>query len=238
MQWTPMLPGLKPAARTSLSEHIVDQITGLIRAGALKPGDRIPSEKQLCEQFAVGRTSVREALKALAGMGVLESHPGDGTFISLHTGQQVERVYTWSLLLDRKALDDLIETRLLLESDTAGLAAGRATDADLAEIAASIRGMQDSLDDRPRYLEQDLRFHMAIGKATQNSILLSLLSTTRAYLQAWIQETLQRETAVRRARLSVAEHKRILAALRKKDPEAARRAMAAHVLSSSRDLGG
>ena len=72
-----MIDGLKPAQRTSLSDDIVEQLTGLIARDVLKPGERIPSEKQLCQQFGVGRTSVREALKSLSVIGILESHAGD-----------------------------------------------------------------------------------------------------------------------------------------------------------------
>src|SRR4029453_9481397 len=83
--------------RLSLSDHIVEQIAEFISRGTLKPGDRMPSEKQLCERFGVGRTSVREALRSLAGMGVLESHAGDGTFVTRDSTRQLERVFQWDL---------------------------------------------------------------------------------------------------------------------------------------------
>lgn len=209
-----MLAGLKPAARASLSDNIVEQITDLIARGLLKPGDRIPSEHQLCAQFGVGRTSVREALRSLSAMGIVESHAGDGTFVAA-------------------SLEDLVQTRLLLESGTAALAAEHASDEDLEELAESIRGMQASIGDAARYLEHDLAFHLTLGRATRNRVLENLLATTRAYLQAWIKEALHEDG---RARLSVTEHKRILTALRERDADKARAAMAAHILSSSREL--
>ncbi len=212
-----MLAGLKPAARSSLSDNIVEQIADLIARGVLKPGDRIPSEHQLCVQFGVGRTSVREALRSLSAMGVVQPHQGDGTFVSA-------------------SLENLVETRLLLESGTAALAAEHARAADLAELTAAVRGMQHSLDEPERYLEHDLRFHLTLGRAARNPMLENLLGTMRAYLQAWIREALNRRGAGRRARLSIAEHKRILTALRKRDGDAARRATAAHILSSSQEL--
>lgn len=231
-----MLPGLKPVARASLSDHIVGQITELITSGAWKAGDRIPSEKQLCEQFSVGRTSVREALKSLSAMGIVEAHAGDGTFVSSNTGRNVERALQMSLLLDAKVLDDLIETRLLLESETAAIAARRASEADLDEMADAVAGMKASLQLPERFLEQDLRFHIAVAKATQNSILQSLLQTTRAYLHAWIKEILSTAEAAARSELSVKEHSKILRALKSGNPDVARRAMSAHILSSSKDL--
>ena len=231
-------PEFTRVARASLSDHIVEQITGLISRGALRPGDRIPSEKQLCLQFGVGRTSVREALRSLSVMGVLKSHMGDGTFVT-DDATVVERSFQWGLLLNSKIVEDLIETRLMLESHTAYLAAVKATAEDLEQAREAVRRMQASLADPAQYLEHDLQFHLTIARATQNSILQSLLSTTRGYLQAWIRETLTQSSngvSGKRARLSITEHKRILRALKDRDPDGARKAMAAHILSSSADL--
>src|SRR5689334_3229339 len=223
--------------RLSLSDHIVEQIAEMIARGALKPGDRIPSEKQLCDKFGVGRTSVREALRSLSVMGVLESHMGDGTFVATDAGRFLERSFHWGLLLNPKMVDDLIETRLMLESHNAHLAATKAAGEDLARMDEAVRLMESNVGDPAQYLEHDLQFHLTIAQATQNSILQSLLSTTRGYLQAWIRETLARpDMTEKRARLSITEHKRILRALRNKDGKAARQAMAAHILSSSADL--
>jgi GntR family transcriptional repressor for pyruvate dehydrogenase complex len=230
-------PGFTRVPRRSLSDHILEQIADLISRGKLKPGDRIPSEKQLCEQFGVSRASVREALRSLSVMGVLESHMGDGTFVSSNAGGFLERSFHWGLLLNPKVVDDLVETRLMLESHNAFLAANKAGREDLDRMAESVRLMEKHVADPEEYLESDLQFHLSIATATQNSILLNLLSTTRGYLQAWIRKTLaQPEMARRRAHLSIAEHKKILRALKHADADAARAAMAAHILSSSADL--
>lgn len=223
--------------RVSLSDHIVEQIAELISRGVLKPGDRIPSEKHLCGKFGVGRTSVREALRSLSVMGVLESQMGEGTFVATDATRFLERSFHWGLLLNPKVVDDLIETRLMLESHTAYLAAAKATAADLERMEQTVDLMQESVDNPGQYLQHDLQFHMAIAKATQNSILLNLLNTTRGYLQAWIRETLSTPAAAReRAVLSITQHNRIVQALKNKDCEGARKAMAAHILSSSTDL--
>ena len=234
-----MIEALQPVARRSLTDGIVEQITALIASSVLKPGDRIPSEKQLCRQFRVGRTSVREALRSLCVMGVLESHAGEGTFVSLSPARHLERALQWGLLLDRKVVEDLVETRLMLESQTAYLAARKATKEDLRHIEQATRGMEGSLEDRERYLESDLRFHLGIARATQNSILHTLLTTIGGYLQAYIGETLASSPAsdsTRRAAVSLAEHKKILRALKKGHSEEARRAMTEHILSSREDL--
>jgi GntR family transcriptional regulator, transcriptional repressor for pyruvate dehydrogenase complex len=234
-----LIPDLKRVQRTSLSDGIVEQITGLIGRGVLKPGDRIPSEKQLCKQFGVGRTSVREALRSLSVMGILESHAGEGTFVSANSDRYLERAFQWGLLLDSKVIEDLVETRLMLESHTSYLAARKATDEDLEELEQAIRGMEQSISDLSLYLEHDLRFHLRIAQATQNRILETLLSTIRGYLQVWVQETLSvpaADNSIPRAMLSVSQHKQILYGLRKHEPEEARHAMREHILSSSADL--
>lgn len=236
---TESLPAFTRVLRASLSDHIIEQITDLLARGVLKPGDRIPSEKQLCLRFGVGRTSVREALRSLAVMGVLEAHMGDGTFVTEDASRFMERSFQWGLMLNPRLVENLVETRLMLESHTAFLAAAKSTAEDLEQVRESILQMEGSIADPAQYLEHDLQFHLTIAKATQNSILQSLLSTTRGYLQAWIRETLAQSTgdaAGKRARLSIAEHKRILRALKNRDADGARQAMAAHILSSSADL--
>src|SRR6266849_11102387 len=100
-----LIADLKRVQKTSLSDGILEQITGLIARGVLKPGDRIPSEKQLCQRFGVGRTSVREALRSLAVMGVLESHMGDGTFVTEDGSRFMERSFQWGLLLNPKIVE-------------------------------------------------------------------------------------------------------------------------------------
>jgi GntR family transcriptional repressor for pyruvate dehydrogenase complex len=229
-----LLDRLKPVSRDSVSDRIVDQLVALISQGDLTPGQRIPSEKELCQRFGVGRTSVREALRSLSAMGILESHAGEGTFVSEDKSRYLENALRWGLLLDRRVVEDLVEARLLLESQTAYLAARKATGDQLGKMEAAVAGMEASLQDPDRYLAHDLEFHLMIARATRNSILYHFLSLTRGPLQSWIRNALGKSE--RRARLSIAEHRKILAALRKRNAEQARRAMAAHILSSSADL--
>lgn len=227
---------MSPVKRTSVSDAIVAQITDLIERNILKPGDRLPPERELCKRFQVGRSSLREALRSLATMGLLDGRVGEGTFVC-DKSQYVERALQWGFLLDGKKLQDLSETRMMLESQNAYLAAERATPADLEAIADALAGMAGGLADAGRFLASDLQFHLLIARATHNSILYSLLETTRNYLQEWLEESLAEPSlAGPRAELSLAEHHRILAALQQRDAEAARQAMAAHIRSSSGDL--
>ncbi len=229
---------LKPIARTSVSDEIIAQIVDLIARGQLQPGQRLPAERELCKQFGVGRTSLREALRSLAVMGILEGRVGDGTFVSVDNEKYLANAFQLGLLLDHKRVQDLIETRLMLESQTAFWAAQRASQEDLLGLVQALEGMAQTLDQPERYLELDVQFHLGIARATHNTILYSLLGTIRSYLQEWIKGSLAQPSAEmgRRAKLSLEEHQSIVVALNQGQAEAASRAMNEHILSSSVDL--
>jgi GntR family transcriptional repressor for pyruvate dehydrogenase complex len=227
---------LRPVQRISLSDGIVKQITAQIGSGALKPGERIPSEKELCRQFQVSRAPLREALRSLSVLGILESRAGEGTFVSADNRRYLERTLQWGMLLDRKAVQELMETRLMLETHVTYLAASRASEDDIDEIESALEGMEASVSDPQRYLEFDLKFHLLLARATQNSILRILLNTIRGYLEDWIRQALDASSGQktnRRALLSVTQHRKILNAIKRRRPGEARRAMVEHILSSS-----
>lgn len=230
---------MKPNARTSLSDGIVEQVVDLISRDVLKPGDRLPSERELCKRLGVGRSSLREALRSLAVMGIIDGRVGDGTFVSNSNKRYLEKTLQWGLLLDRKRVQDLIETRLMLESHTAFLAAQRVTPENIGAIEETLHGMEASIAQPDKYLEFDLQFHLTIARSTENSILYSLLSMIRGYLQEWIKGSLAEPSTDgtdTRAKLSLLEHQKILDALRKGEPDQAQQAMTEHILSSSVDL--
>ena len=230
----------KHGTRTSVSDGIVEQVVDLISRDVLKPGDRLPSERELCKRLGVGRSSLREALRSLAVMGIIDGRVGDGTFVSDSNKRYLQKTLQWGLLLDRKRVQDLIETRLMLESQTAFLAAQRVTAENIEAIEETLRGMKASIGEPEKYLEFDLQFHLTIARATQNSILYSLLSMIRGYLQEWIKGSLtlnhQRLKRRRGRKLSLQEHQKILDALRKGEADQAQQAMMEHILSSSVDL--
>ena len=232
-------PGIQPIRKRAISDEIVDQIVDLIGRHALKPGERLPPERDLCRQFGVGRTTLREALRSLATLGIIEGRVGEGTFISGDSSRHLEKSLQWGLLLDEKGVEDLIETRLTLECQTAEAAAERAGPGDLEAMRVSVELLADSLAQQERFLEADLAFHLAIARGSQNTILANLISLTRNYLQQWIVQSLDdpmQPEGKRRARLSLEEHRAILSAIESRDPGLSRERMHAHIVSSSRDL--
>lgn len=233
------LDQMQPIVRVSLSDKIIEQIVDLIARNVLKPGERLPSERELCKRFGVGRSSLREALRSLAVMGILEGKVGEGTYVSANNNKYLEKAWQWGLLLDPQKVQDLLETRLMLEAQTAFWAAQRVSAEELEQIEMTLAGMAAAIDRPETYLENDVNFHLLIAQATHNSMLNSLLTMTRGYLQEWIKRSLiepEEGANQKRAESSLAEHKRIVGALHQGNADQAREAMEAHILSSSLDL--
>jgi GntR family transcriptional repressor for pyruvate dehydrogenase complex len=230
---------IQPIKKKAISDEIVDQLIDLITRNELVPGERLPAERDLSRQFGVGRTTLREALRSLATLGIIEGRVGEGTFVSEDSSRHLEKSLQWGLLLDKKSVDDLIETRLMLECQTAEAAAERAGSDDINAISETVQTLEGALKDQAHFLESDLAFHLTIAQASQNRILANFLRLTRNYLQQWIVQSLddpKLPEGERRARLSLEEHQAILAAIESKDPVAARERMRIHIVSSSRDL--
>jgi GntR family transcriptional repressor for pyruvate dehydrogenase complex len=223
--------------RATVSDAIVDQLRGLITNGTLKPGDRLPSERELCKRFGVGRTSVREALKPLITMGILEGRGGSGTFVAAESGQ-FQKPLQWGLLGDLQSQDDLVETRHMLETNAAHWAALRATAENLAAIEATVQGMADYLDDLAKFQEFDANFHFEIARAAQNKMLYRLVNVIRGQIQTWIGErlALSPDRVDILSRTSLEQHREILAAIRSGDGDVAWRAMDHHIQTATADL--
>jgi GntR family transcriptional repressor for pyruvate dehydrogenase complex len=220
-----------------LSDAIVQQIVDLISTNALKPGDRLPPERTLCKTLGVGRTSVREALKPLMTMGILERRGSAGTFVG-QDGKFLEKTLEWGLKFNLKQVEEIIETRMMLETNTAYWAAIRATPENILNMKQSIIGMEGSINDANTFRDYDIKFHIQIAQATQNSMLISLVNMMRQYFVTWIEERLSANPIDARelAKISLSQHQKILDKIIKHDSNGARDAMAAHVEVAGIDL--
>jgi len=223
--------------RATVSDAIVDQLRGLVAQGVLKPGDRLPSERELCKRFGVGRTSVREALKPLIAIGLLEGRMGSGTFVAAETGQ-FQKSLQWGLLSDLQNRDDLVETRHMLETNAAYWAAERAGEENLAVIRVTLNGMEENLGHPTIFQNFDADFHFEIARAAQNRMLYRLINVIRGQIQTWIGErlALTPDRSEILARTSLAQHQKIFAAIEAKDGPAARAAMDWHIQTATQDL--
>jgi len=207
-------------------------IAHLIR-GDWKEGDRIPPERELCQQLGVGRASLREALKALEIIGMIETRLGDGTFVCRRS-EFLSRPLLWAITgSDPSKAQELIEARQLIEVELAGFAAERATADDLKELGNHLDRMESSLNDVTAFQEADIDFHLTIGQLAHNRILQNALQLIRNLIQHWIGRTLAREGVAQEA---LEHHKQIFLAIAKRNPQRARALMQQHLNSMGQYL--
>jgi GntR family transcriptional repressor for pyruvate dehydrogenase complex len=209
------------------ADLIMRQIRDLISGGALSPGDRLPSERELTEKFGVGRGHVREALRRLEFYGVLETFPQSGTVVASMGAHALEGLISNLLDMDRHDVDALNETREFLELHVARLAAERASKPAVAEIRAALERFRIEVEAGRPGVEEDLLFHLAIAKAAKNPIMLSLISLItpdiiRLNKAPGVCASGRPDSALR-------EHERILQAIEARDADEAAAGMVEHM---------
>ncbi|EHQ88164.1 FadR/GntR family transcriptional regulator [Desulfosporosinus youngiae] len=168
---------LKPIRTRKIYEQIVDQIGQLVAQGHLKPGDRLPSERELVERFQVSRASIREAISALEMMGLIEVRSGEGTYIRQVNIESVVTPLAWMLFIEKDTDLELYETRKILEVQAAGLAAERAEEDEISDMFEALEIMRKDLELQHLGEDADHHFHYAIARATHNKILFQLMNT-------------------------------------------------------------
>ncbi len=222
-----------PIQTERLYQRIVEQIENRVLEGQLKVGDRLPSERELAEQFAVSRIAVREAIKALVEKGLVEIRPGRGTFITNGTQSVVRR--SLDMLMKFGPGDGssgLVEVREILEPEIAALAATRIAEEQIAVMKEAVGVMDTALENVDVYVEADLKFHLALAQATQNPIIPLLMDSIIDLLREQ-----RKRIALVRGGLQRGQyhHKKILTAVIRRDPEAARNAMQRHLQQVGED---
>ncbi len=217
---------LTPVTRTTLTADICRKLVSHLMRGDWIEGDKIPPERELCHKLGVGRASLREAMKALEIMGMIETRLGEGTFVCSRS-EFFSRPLLWAITGSvRTQSHELVEARRLIEVEIAALAAERATPDDLGVIGKYLDAMESSLHNAALFLEADINFHLAIANAAHNRILLNALSLIRNLMRQWIAQALPKEGA---ARIALDHHNRIFTAIAKRNPAAARAAMQNHL---------
>jgi GntR family transcriptional repressor for pyruvate dehydrogenase complex len=216
----------RPVQKSSISDDIVKQIMQQISNGDLVPGQRLPSERELCKRFAAGRSSLREALRCLSIMGVLHARVGEGTSVATDGSKFLETVMQWRFITEKYDIRNLMELRMALEGLAAASSAERATPEDIATLEDLVHRMEGFVDNPKRFAALDLEFHLTLARASQNKAVFDLISMIRGQLARALSTVL----VLPHARpLSLKEHAAILQAVRKRDPEAAHRAMQVHL---------
>jgi len=211
------------------TEHVVSHVRTLIEQGALKPGDRLPPERELAVQIGVSRPSVRAGLQALSAIGVVQARHGAGTFITDGPPMLGTGPLSFLAALHGFTGREMFEARRVLEVGAIGLAAQNATGDQLAPIAEEMAGMFAALDDPHAFLVHDIRFHRAIARASRNPILASLIEM----VSAMFYERRRRKVGAPRDLREAAEmHRQIYQALRNRDAAGAQAAMSEHLRQS------
>jgi GntR family transcriptional repressor for pyruvate dehydrogenase complex len=170
-----VLLSFKEVALEKPVDVIIRQVKELVTSGQLKPGDRLPPERKLSEQFGVGRTHVREALRKLEFYGILKTRPQSGTFVASIGVTALSSLIADVLKIDSPSFLSLVETRVLLEESSMRLACERRTAEDLAKLESSLNAYLDKAERGIKAIDEDLVFHLTIAEASKNKVLRSLL---------------------------------------------------------------
>ena len=218
--------GLAPVARVTLVSSIADQLLAFIIDNQLKPGDMLPSMQELSEKFQVGRSTIREALKSLTAVGVVDMRAGYGTYVKQLEMNDLIRSDLVSLVIDPGLTERLLESREIIEPDIAALAAERATAEDLANIRDLLEQCEFAIQSgRPVY-KLSSQFHRAITVAAHNEILLMFMDSI---LNLLVERGILLEKKYGFQAWELSSHQSIYDAIASRDPVHARQVMAEHV---------
>jgi len=223
---TSRLKIIRPPRSGPATEQVVARVYELIKRDELKPGDRLPPERELAKELGISRPSLRSGLSSLMSMGVLKSRQGAGTFIA--AGPPVLDSEPLRLLaaLHGFSFEHMFETRSVLEVGAAGLAAERATGDQLATMSEEIAEMFAALDNPQQFLVHDIGFHRAVAAASGNPTLATLVEMVSAVMYERRRETIDRAHDFNEA---LELHREVYRAIRAKKPDDARAAMREHI---------
>jgi GntR family transcriptional repressor for pyruvate dehydrogenase complex len=212
--------------RSAVAHEAIDTIKQMIVRGEIKAGQRLPAERDLAARLGVSRPSLREAIRALIALKILESRHGEGTFVSSLEPELLAEPIDFLLQVNTTALIALFEARRALEAGVASLAAERATDLELAQLEDFVKLGRSKVDDPEAFIEHDVEFHARLRAAARSPILASLLSSVSTLSYVSRRHTAQSATTRSRA---LADHQAMVKVLKARDPQAAHEAMVAHL---------
>jgi GntR family transcriptional repressor for pyruvate dehydrogenase complex len=212
--------------RTDVADATIGTIKTMIVGGELRPGQRLPAERDLAAQLGVSRPSLREAIRALITLNILESRHGEGTFVGELEPEQLARPIDFLLHIDPDSLVSLFEVRRVLEEGAAALASVRATDLELSNLEDFCQKGRRLVRDADSFVEHDIEFHARIHKMARNPILARILVSVAA--QA-VRSRRQTATSAAVRSHALADHLSIVKVLKSRDSSAARDAMGSHI---------
>lgn len=218
---------LKPVERSTLHESVLKEMLSAIKKGYWKPGDRIPGEMALAAKFCVSRNCIREVMKALSFFGIIDAKPGQGTFLSENALRNIRNTELLRLISGQSSIIELMEVRLLIETQAAYWAAERATEEEIVFL-------QEILDEEKARSEPAIdihaKFHDAIVKLSNNNLLIHLYDSIKTEI-AHQREKFEK-WPLRELRAFAQQHQKILDQIRERNPQGARDLMHEHIISS------
>jgi len=219
--------------RTRLRDRAAEEILDMVISGGLRPGERLPPERELCERLGVSRTVVREALNLVEARGLVSIEHGRGAVVSGGEPRAVRDTLGLLLRVQPQTLWELLEMRGILEVEVAGLAAERAGPGDVEGMRHQVERMRGSIGAPEGYVDADVEFHALLARAARNGVLLTMLEPVVNLLRASRRVSAARPGNAQRA---LVEHERILGCVAGGDAEGARREMRAHLANTAGDI--
>jgi GntR family transcriptional regulator, transcriptional repressor for pyruvate dehydrogenase complex len=222
---TPIKSDFEVIRRNKVYEEVAKQIERLILK-KLKPGDKLPSERELAEMLQVSRSSIRDAIRGLELMGLVEPRQGAGTIVRELSAEALVNPFANALKHRRELVSELLDFRKMLEPPLAARAATHASPEEISEMEDILRRQEERQSRGDSAIAEDAEFHYSVALASGNSVVLKVIDTIMDLLRDTRERSLQVEG---RSQKSLAGHRRILAAIKRHDAEAAKAAMRRHI---------
>jgi len=217
---------IQPIKKTRIAEEIADRIRVLILDGTLPPDRPLPAERLLAARFGVSRGSIRDALRLLETIGLLETRHGQGTFPRELDVNRLVAPLASILAYRRDLRDELLDVRRMFEPAVARVAATRVTEEDLADLQRILDTQRRKLKAGASAIVEDTAFHAVLARATRNRVVMRIMETLNDLLIESRKRTLRQKGRPER---SIQGHEAVVAALRRRDPDGAARAMHMHI---------
>lgn len=218
-----------PIKNTKVYEQVIDQIKNMIVDGTLKKGDKLPSERELVQELQVSRTSIREALRALEIIGLVECRQGEGNYIKQSFESSLFEPLSIMFMLQESSMEEVLDLRKIIEVETAALAARQISDEEIENLSQLINKLKDTYDEKTG-VQIDKEFHYEIAKASKNYLILNILITVSSLIDNFIKDARSKilEEEKNKSAL-IAQHENIFLGLLHHDPKEAADAMRQHL---------
>lgn len=228
-----MKTSMQQIKRNKVSDQIIEQIMSLIEKGQLTEGAKLPTENEMMKQLGVGRSSLREAMRALSLIGVIEVKHGQGIYVTALPERLSIFSLKWRDLRGQEKVEKIVEARKLLENIVIQAVIEKASEHDIRELRAKFEKMQSVQDKREEYVQADMAFHFEIAKVSHNEILVGFLHDIRYMMRTWMEMDTPYNMEKAKTTLEQ-EHREILEAIESRDLQRAQLAINKHLENITR----